>query len=143
MDGWGRTIMTASSTEKPGQYSISQVRYDENGNPIYAGYPVFASTETWDVGLVLSGVTDGERYRMISPGVSYRYDALGRIVSQRDARGTTTKSYIPRSETITDALGIATRNTRDAYDNIITVEEDATNTDITTRYSYDALKRPI
>lgn len=143
MDGWGRTIMTATSTEKPGQYSISQVRYDENGNPIYAGYPVFASTETWDVGLVLSGVTDGERYRMISPGVSYRYDALGRIVSQRDARGTTTKSYIPRSETITDALGIATRNTRDAYDNIITVEEDATNTDITTRYSYDALKRPI
>lgn len=29
LDGWGRTIMTTTSTEKQGQYSVSQVRYDE------------------------------------------------------------------------------------------------------------------
>ncbi len=35
-DGWGRTIMTTTSTEKVGQYSVSQIRYDDDGNPIYA-----------------------------------------------------------------------------------------------------------
>lgn len=142
-DGWGRTIMTTTSTEKVGQYSVSQIRYDDDGNPIYAGYPVFASSPNWDTGLVFSGVTDGEVYRNRYPGVSYRYDPLGRIVSQRDARGVTIKSYTPRSETITNALGAITRGNRDAYGNLISYVENISGRDLTTSYSYDALSRPV
>lgn len=53
MDGWGRTIATISTTEKSGQYSASQIRYDDDGNPIYAGYPIFVSSDTLDTSLIL------------------------------------------------------------------------------------------
>lgn len=135
--------MTTTSTEKLGQYSVSQVRYDADGNPIYAGYPIFSSSNNWDTTFVFSGVTDGEMYRNQYPGVSYRYDALGRIVSQRDARGVTTKSYTPISETITNALGATTRGNRDAYGNLISYVENIGGRDIITGYSYDAMSRPV
>jgi RHS repeat-associated protein len=142
-DGWWRVIMTNTTTEKPWQYSTSQVRYDDDGNPIYAGYPVFTSSDAWDTSLALAGVVDGEEYRARAPGVSYSYDVLGRIVSQRDARGITRKSYTPRSETITDALGAITRSEYDAYGNMVKFIERISNRDITTRYSYDALWHTI
>lgn len=86
---------------------------------------------------------DGESYRNRYPGVSYTYDVLGRIVSQRDAKGLTTKSYTPRSETITNALGAITRGNRDAYGNLISFVEKINGRDLTTLYSYDAFSRPI
>jgi hypothetical protein len=75
-DGWGRPIMTTTSTEKLGQYSTSQIRYDQDGNPIYVWYPVFTLSNSWDIALVSSGVTDGEIYRNRSPGVVSRANEM-------------------------------------------------------------------
>jgi RHS repeat-associated protein len=143
MDGWGRTIATVSTTEKSGQYSATQIRYDDDGNPIYAGYPVFVSSNSFDTSLVLKWVTDGERYRAIAPGVSYQYDTLDRIISQRDARWVTTKSYIPWRETITNALGYTTEARYDEYGNLSSFIEKMNGRDIATIYNYDGLGRPI
>ena len=64
-------------------------------------------------------------------------------MNQRDARGITSKSYTPNSEIITDALLNVTQGTYDAYGNLRTFVEHTDGRDITTRYAYDALKRPI
>jgi RHS repeat-associated protein len=142
-DGWGRTIATISTTEKPGQFSASQLRYDDNKNPIYVGYPIFVSTDTFDTSLVLQWVTDGELYRNKSPGMSFTYDALDRIISQRDARWVTEKRYSPGKETIKNALWSLTEARYDAYGNLTTFIEKMDNRDIVTKYSYDALGRPV
>ncbi len=142
LDGWGRVIETTTSTEKLGQFSTSQVRYDQDGNPIYAGYPVFTSSDELTPSLILSGVTSGETYRIQSPWVSYMYDALGRIIKQRDAKGITTKSYTSKSESLTNALWLTTISYKDAYENLTSLVEKLPDKDITTRYNYDALGQP-
>ncbi len=142
-DGWERTIATISTTEKPWQYSASQIRYDDDGNPIYAGYPVFVHSDIFDTSLVLSGVTDGERYRANSPGVSYMYDSLDRIVAQRDARWTTKKSYILGWEIITNALWYTTEAHYDAYKNLSSFIEYGEQMKNITTYDYDGLRRPV
>ncbi|MBP9780002.1 hypothetical protein KBD33_05275, partial [Candidatus Gracilibacteria bacterium] len=106
-------------------------------------YPVFVSTDSFDSSLVLQGVTDGESYRNKSPGMSFSYDALDRIISQRDARGVTEKVYSPGKETIKNALGNITEARYDAYGNLTTFIEKMGSRDILTKYSCDALGRPV
>jgi RHS repeat-associated protein len=142
-DGWGRTITTISTTEKLGQYSASQVRYDDDGNPIYGGYPVFVSTDSFDASLMSQWVMDWEYYRNKSPGMSFTYDALDRIISQRDTRWVIEKSYSPGKETIKNALGNITEARYDALGNLTSFVEKLGNRDIVTKYVYDALGRPV
>ncbi len=142
-DGFGRTLSTITSTEKPGQWSQTDVRYDDEGNPIFASYPVWRSTDNFDpTFLIIRWETSGEAYRAIANGVSYTYDALGRITRQKDARGTTTKSYTLRKEIITDAMGNMTSYEKDAYGNLVSTKESLGWRTLTTTYTYDLLGRP-
>ncbi len=79
----------------------------------------------------------------MSPGVSYKYDAIGRITEQRDSRSLTIKTYTPRTERITNALGFVTIGERDAYGNLVKFIEKLPNKDSTTTYTYDAVRHPI
>ncbi len=67
LDGWGRTLTSLSTTEKLGQYSLTHVRYDGDGNPIFASYPVFTLSSDWSSDFVIVGSTDGEKYRTKIP----------------------------------------------------------------------------
>ena len=142
-DGWWRVIMSATSTEKIWQYSVSQIRYDSSWNPIYAWYPIFSYSPDWNTDLVLPSLSSWESYRLLYPGVSYVYDALDRIISERTSRGMTQKTYWSKSEIITDALGNITKWERDAYGNLAKYTEILDGRDIITSYGYDALGRTI
>jgi YD repeat-containing protein len=126
-----------------GQYSVAHVRYDMDGNPIYASYPYFVTSSDWQKDVLPYGVENGESYRVKLSGVSYTYDALGRIIREKTSRGVTEKVYTPNTETLINALGYRTKNAYDAYGNLVQVRENDGAKDIITRYTYDALGRPI
>lgn len=132
-----------SSSKDDGQYSLAHVRYDEDGNPIYASYPYFVSSLEWNQDDLGIGIRSGEQYRAKKSGVSYNYDNLGRIIREQTSRGITEKTYDKNTETLTNALGYKTINSYDAYGNLVSVRENDGTRDIVTEYIYDALGRTV
>lgn len=143
LDGWGRSIANIGTTEKSWQYTLSHIRYDDDGNAIFASYPIFTSSPDWSNTFVIAGSTDGEKYRAKIPWASYLYDPLGRVISERTSRGITKKVYLPWEESLIDALGYITKNTYNAKGNLIRVTENDGQKDIITNYAYDGLSRPV
>ena len=122
-DGWGRTIASLSSLESAGKYAMTHVRYDDDGNPIFASYPLATRLESFDIGSIISGSTDGEAYRARMAGASYTYDALDRITEEHTSRGKVRKLYTPDTEILINEKGYSKISTYDAYRNLIQLNE--------------------
>jgi len=67
LDGWGRTVSTLSSMKNDGQYTLSHIRYDSDGNPLYASYPYFVVSSDWQKDILPYGAGNGEFYRIKIP----------------------------------------------------------------------------
>lgn len=144
LDGLGRTVQTVSlggpDSSGATRYVVTKTHYDEFGRVIFNAGPFFQSDDAfldWSPGEAgyLSNI-DEFAYAETT------YDQRDRplIVTSRDSQNgltTTGYSYSGFSTTITDPDNCAKTETKDALDRIIQVVEHA-NTDITTRYVYNA-----
>src|SRR6185437_3836573 len=72
--------------------------------------------------------------------INYGYDALRRVRSVSNAVGTTSNSYSPWQLTITDPNSHTKDLIKDAYDNLIQVNEHNGASTYVTTYAYDYLK---
>ncbi len=132
--------MNITSTEKQNQLVRSDIHYDAVWNQIYGSYPYFVtSVDISGLYDSLSGQKDGEAFRAAQAWASYTYDALGRIISEKDALGTTLHEYFPKKEKITNALWDVMEVENDAYWKIVLVREFLGTSPKETKYSYNAL----
>lgn len=69
--------------------------------------------------------------------VNYSYDTLGRLVSTSNAVGTTSYMYNGFQTTATDANGKAKNYVKDAYGNLVRVDEINSGSTYTTNYNYN------
>jgi RHS repeat-associated protein len=137
-DGFWRNLASLSSTEIPNQWIRKDMRYDEVGNTIFVSYPYFTDTDRFTNMWYPFGQTNGEKFRIITPWVSYSFDAINRIIVQQDSLGVTRKEYFPKKEKIVNALGKVIDFDTNAYWNIITVREFLESIPKVTSYRYDA-----
>jgi RHS repeat-associated protein len=136
-DGLGRLSQTKSEAEDSSKQIISGIVVFNSRGQVKEKYlPYYIDIATQE---------DKESYSTpvyTGPKVSYQYDPLGRAVqtttlNDKSETISSTVQYEPGSQTITDANGHKTRNTYDAYGQLIKVEEFNGQDIYTTNYTYD------
>jgi RHS repeat-associated protein len=70
---------------------------------------------------------------------NYAYDPMGRVTTTANNLGVTTNSYNDWKLTVTDANGKAKDLTKDAYGNLVQVDEHNSGNTYSTHYTYDYL----
>jgi RHS repeat-associated protein len=130
LDGFGRTIQTKSEAEGSNVYTTSSTIYDERGNVQKELFPQFKS------GLSFSNINSND------PGVTYEYDALGRVTSATVPYGssdtaTTTTSYDRWSQTVTNPNGVPKEFFYDSRGNLLQVTEHNGANEYDTLYTYN------
>ncbi|MCX6735655.1 MAG: DUF5011 domain-containing protein [Candidatus Parcubacteria bacterium] len=127
-DGLGRTIQTRLQAEGDNTYAIHDISFNKNGMVEKESLPYFASSTT-----IASATTTSALYS------SYTYDPLGRVTQISNAVGNTTNTYDDWKVTTTDARGKQKIFTKDAYSNLVKVEEKNSTSTYTTNYEYNRL----
>ncbi|MFA6565854.1 MAG: SpvB/TcaC N-terminal domain-containing protein, partial [Candidatus Paceibacterota bacterium] len=127
-DGLGRTIQTRMQTELSDIYTVSDAIFDARGMVKKESLPYFSS------GAARTGTTTVNALY-----ASYVYDSLGRVTEISNAVGTTTNAYDDWKVTTTDARGKQKIFTKDAYGNLVKVEEKNNGDTYTTNYEYNPL----
>lgn len=124
-DGLGRIIQTKKSAEN-NNFETKDYVYDNRGNLQKESLTYF----TTGSGRTLA-TGDTTLY------TSYNYDAVGRVVLSTNSVGTTTNAYSNWKLTTTDANGKSKDFYKDAYGNLIQVDEHNLGATYSTVYNYD------
>jgi RHS repeat-associated protein len=126
-DGLGRIIQTRKEAETADNFSVKDFVYNNRGLLNKESLPYFSTGAS-----KTSATTDNTLYGI------YAYDTLGRITSVVNAAGTITNAYDDWKVTATDAKGVAKDLYKDAYGNLIRVDERNGASTYTTIYTYDS-----
>ncbi|WP_179293933.1 LamG-like jellyroll fold domain-containing protein [Candidatus Methanoperedens nitratireducens] len=126
-DGLGRLIQTRKEAEDANNFSVKDLVYNNRGLLQKESLPYFST------GIPRTSATaDATLYS------TYAYDPLGRIIETTNAVGTITNTYDDWKVTTTDAKGTQKDLYKDAYGNLIRVDEHGSTT-LTTSYTYDGV----
>lgn len=122
-DGLGRVIQSDKS-DVSGQYIVSYKQYDSQGRVAKETLPAFTNTISYNPA------------PSFSTAKTYTYDALDRLLTEVTPTGTTSYAYDGLITTITDPRNKVKKLTRDAFDNLVKVEELNNGSTYTTTYEY-------
>ncbi len=122
-DGLGRVIQSDKS-DVTGQYIVSYKQYDSQGRVAKETLPAFTSTISYNPA------------PSFSTAKTYTYDALDRVLTEVTPTGTTSYAYDGLVTTITDPRNKVKKLTKDAFDNLVKVEEFNSGSTYTTVYEY-------
>jgi YD repeat-containing protein len=122
-DGLGRVIQSDKS-DVSGQYIVSYKQYDSQGRVAKETLPAFTSTISYNPA------------PSFSTAKTYTYDALDRLLTEGTPTGTTSYAYDGLVTTITDPRNKVKKLTKDAFDNLVKVEELNNGSTYTTIYEY-------
>lgn len=128
LDGLGRIIQTRTETEDAGQFVVSDTAYNGLGQVARQSLPYFGSGSARAAATTTSALF-----------TNMVYDALGRATSTVNSVGTTTTAFSPWKTTVTDPKGTPKHLYKDAFDNLIRVDEVNGSSTYTTLYAYDYL----
>src|SRR5262249_16218126 len=123
-DGLGRMIQQRKSAEGSGNFNVKDFSYNSSAE---------LSTET--LPYVSSGSAKTSLNTTAALQISYGYDALGRITTTANTLGTSSNTYSPWLLTVTDPNGHAKDLIKDAYDNLVQVNEHNDASTYTTVYT--------
>lgn len=126
-DGLHRKIQERNEAATSSQFSVRDFVYSHDKLQ-KESLPYFSNNSART-----TATTDADLY------TSYTYDALDRITTATTTVGTTTNSYNDWKVTITDPTSKVKDVYRDAYDNLIQVDEHNDSTILTTTYEYNVL----
>lgn len=125
-DGLGRLIQERAKAEDSNTFNVKDTTYDPLGRVSQQSLPYE------DTGSSLSGPTNnGDLY------IAYMYDPLGRVVEIQNVIGITYYIYDDWKTTITNQKGVPKDLYKDAYDNLIQVDEHNDSNIYETRYTWD------
>ena len=127
-DGLNRIIQQRTSAEDSGNYNVKDFKYNNLGLVSQESLPYISSGSAKTSPTTTTALL-----------ISYSYDPLSRITSVANTLGTTSSVYTPWKVTVTDPNGHAKDLIKDAYDNLVQVNEYNGST-YTTTYAYDYLK---
>lgn len=129
LDGLNRKIQERTEAATATQYKARDFIYS-NGLLFKESLPYFSSNSART-----TATSDTDLY------TTYIYDALNRISSATTAVGPTVTTYNDWKVTVTDPEGKIKDIYRDAYDNIIQVDEHNGGSVYTTTYNYNFLRK--
>ncbi len=131
-DGLGRTIQTREQSEIVNQFRVTSIAYDDKGNLakqslVYFANNSFYTEPDWD-----------------TPRTEYTYDAQNRVLSEefigdQNHRYLTSYKYDGWNVLVTDPNGNWKKLYRDAYGQLIQVDEYLANEVYATNYEYNLL----
>jgi len=130
-DGLGRKVQEKTEAED-GNYTTKDYVYNDIDLLEKESLPYFSSGSSRT-----TAITNSDLY------INYAYDSLYRITSTTDSVGTVTSTYDDWKTTITDKNGIDKDIYKDAFDNLIEVDEHNSSSIYVTTYDYDELKNLI
>ncbi|MBX9906453.1 hypothetical protein K2X96_00975 [Patescibacteria group bacterium] len=130
-DRLGRVVQERMSTENPAIEVARDFVYGENGERVRESLPYFAPKAGVDQ------VPETENEKLY---ISYKKDALGRIVSTKNALGTTEVSYDDWTETVIDPEEKKKVYSYDAFGRLSAVTEYVAKKAYTTKYEWGALQ---
>ncbi|MFH1661892.1 MAG: FG-GAP-like repeat-containing protein [Candidatus Falkowbacteria bacterium] len=128
LDGLDRVVQTRSEAEDDNTFSVKDFIYNKAGQLEIETLPYFST------GASTTEITENNLLYNI-----YSYDPLKRVETVVNSIGTTTNAYDQWVLTITDAESNTKDLTKDAFGNLIQVEEDTATSTYTTEYEYDIL----
>lgn len=129
-DGLNRKLQERVETGVTNQFSVRDFIYNNLGLLAGESLPYFSTGVT-----KTSPTTNTDLY------TTYTYDAAQRIINTATVVGDTTAEYSDWKVATTDAKGNVKDIYKDAYDNIIQVDEHNDNSIYTTTYDYNGLQR--
>ncbi len=128
LDGFGRKIQERKEAEDSNTFSARDFVYNDLGLLEKESLPYFSSGTART-----TATSNSDLY------TSYTYDPLQRVVTATNVVGTTTNTYDDWKLTITDAENNVKDLYKDAYDNLIQVDEHDNANTYTTNYAYNGL----
>lgn len=127
-DGLGRTIQERVEAEDTNTFSVTDFVYGDNGLVEKESLPYF------DTGSARTTATTNNYLY-----TTYTYDALDRVKTAANILGTTSYSYDDWETVVTDTESNAKDTHKDAYGNLVKVEEHNGVSTYTTNYEYNGL----
>ncbi|MFA6306294.1 MAG: FG-GAP-like repeat-containing protein [Patescibacteria group bacterium] len=127
IDGLDRVVQERKEAEDS-NFSVKDFTYNDAGLLEIETLPYFST------GTSTSGVTSNSALYMAN-----YYDPLGRVATSSNVISTTTYAYDQWRVTITDALNNTKDLYKDAYDNLIQVDEHSGTSTYSTLYEYNLL----
>ncbi|MBU2214183.1 VCBS repeat-containing protein, partial [Patescibacteria group bacterium] len=128
LDGFGRIIQERKEAEDSNIFAVKDFIYNKLGLLEKESLPYFST-----------GTSNTSPTATSSLYTIFYYDPLGRIVTSVNAVATTTYAYDDWQTTVTDGEGNTKDLYKDAYDNLIKVDEHNGASAYTTEYDYDLL----
>ena len=132
LDGFGRKIQERKEAEASNTFSVKDFVYNDVGLIDKESLPYFSA------GSARTAMTSEN-----SLYTSYTYDPLQRVLSATNAVGTTANTYDDWELTITDANDKTKDLYKDAYDNLVQVDEHNGENTYTTEYEWNGLANLI
>jgi RHS repeat-associated protein len=126
LDGFDRVIQERQEAEDSNYFSIKDYSYNKVGLLESESLPYFSTGTSTTAATTTTALF-----------YAHSYDPLQRITISVNAVGTTTSAYDQWTLTVTDALGNAKDLYKDAYDNLVQVDEHNGTSTYTTNYEYD------
>lgn len=125
-DSLGRLIQERREAETANTFNVRDIKYNNLGltDKESLKYSSTGYSKT-------TATTDNSLY------TSYTYDPAGRVLTSVNALGTTSYSYDDWKNSITDPMGKIKSYYKDAYSNLIKVEENNAGSTYTTTYTWD------
>ncbi len=128
-DGFGRVVQERNEAEDSGMFSVKDTKYNSIGKVLKESLPYFSSGASSTAATTTSALY-----------INYEYDPLYRVTSIENAVGETTNAYDDWKLTVTDPNGEVKHLYKDAYDNLVRVDEINGGSTYTTSYEYDGNK---
>lgn len=129
VDGFGRVVQERMEAEDTNTFAVKDTKYNSIGKVLKESLPYFSTG---------SSATTATGTNSLS--VNYEYDALGRVTSIENVLGETVNNYDDWKLTTTDANGEVKHLYKDAYENLVRVDEINAGNTYTTTYEYDGNK---
>ncbi len=132
-DGLGRKIQERQEAETSGLFNVRDFVYSKNDLLLKESLPYISS-----------GSAKTSPSSEIKLYTRYTYDAMKRVVTATVATDwVTTNTYDDWKTTVTDAKGKVKDLYRDAYDNLVRVDEHNGSSIYTTNYQWNGLKKLV
>jgi len=126
-DGLNRKIQDRK-TEAAANYQVKDYQYDSRGLMNVSTLPYFST-----------GSAETAFNSNNALNINYAYDPLQRLLTTTNNLGTTTNTYSPWKLTVTDPNGKTKDTYKDAYGNLVQVDEHNAGSTYSTYYTYDYL----
>jgi len=128
LDGFDRIVQTRKEAEGSGTYVVTDTKYNERGDVATTSLPYFSSGSSKTSATTTAALL-----------IQNSHDPLRRIKTIVNAKGTETHAYDQWAETVTDRNSKTKDFTKDAFGNLVQVDEHNSGNTYTTAYTYDVL----